>query len=143
MLKTLLGVLIGSVIVFIAIQFVPYGHDHTNPPVQAEPKWDSPQTRELAKRACFDCHSNESVWPWYSNIAPISWLIQRDVDQGRRRLDFSEWNRPQREVGEVTRPIQRGEMPQWYYVLLHPNANLSSQESQTLIKGLNVSLIAQ
>ena len=59
---------------FLAIQFVPYGRDHSNPPVIGEPTWNSPETRALAVRACFDCHSNETVWPWYSNIAPVSWL---------------------------------------------------------------------
>jgi len=74
--KILIGMVLAGGIVFIAMQLVPYGHAHTNPPVTGEPKWDSPQTRELAKRACFDCHSNETDWPWYSNIAPVSWLIQ-------------------------------------------------------------------
>ena len=65
------------VMAFVAIQFVPYGRDHANPPADAEPAWDSPDTRTLAKEACFDCHSNETEWPAYSNVAPISWLIQR------------------------------------------------------------------
>ena len=65
--------------VLLIIQFVPYGRDHTNPPVIAEPAWDSPQTRALFFRACADCHSNETKWPWYSTIAPASWLITRDT----------------------------------------------------------------
>jgi mono/diheme cytochrome c family protein len=69
-----------------AIQLVPYGRDHINPQVTQESRWDSARTRALAARACFDCHSNETVWPWYSNVAPVSWLIQRDVDEGRRAL---------------------------------------------------------
>src|SRR6478735_10619944 len=85
----------------VAIQFVPYGHAHTNPPVRLEPAWDSPQTRELAARACFDCHSNLTKWPWYSNVAPVSWLIQRDVDGGRAALNFSEWNKPQDGAGDI------------------------------------------
>ncbi len=60
---------------FILLQIIPYGHNHTNPPIVEEPAWDSPQTRAVVKKACFDCHSNETVWPWYSNIAPLSWLI--------------------------------------------------------------------
>jgi hypothetical protein len=64
--------LIVGVVVFVAIQLVPYGRDHTNPPVTAEPRWDSPQTRTLAVSACFDCHSNETAWPWYTNVAPFS-----------------------------------------------------------------------
>ena len=79
----------------LVVQVIPYGRDHTNPPVAAEPLWDSPQTRDLAVRACFDCHSNETEWPWYSNVAPISWLVQRDVEEGREELNFSEWDREQ------------------------------------------------
>ena len=121
---------------FLLIQLVPYGRSHQNPPVVQEPTWDSPQTRTLAQRACFDCHSNETTWPWYSNVAPISWLIQHDVDEGRRRLNFSVWTgsgRGLREVGEV---ITRGSMPPFYYSLIHPNAGLSSAEKQQLIQGL-------
>ncbi len=137
--KTIFGVVLGLFVIALAIQFVPYGWNLTNPPVKAEPNWDSPQTRELAVRACFDCHSNQTVWPWYSNIAPVSWLVQRDVDQARRRLNFSEWNTSQRGAREVSRVLQRGQMPQWYYVLMHPSAKLSPQESQTLTQGLSVS----
>ncbi len=132
----LFGLAVGVLALLVAIQFVPYGHNHTNPPVQAEPKWDSPQTRQLAEQACFDCHSNETVWPWYSNVAPVSWLIQRDVEQGRRRLNFSEWNGSSRGAREAVREIQRGQMPQWYYVLIHPSAKLSTNQAQLLIQGL-------
>ena len=141
--KILVGILVVIVVCVIALQFVPYGHAHTNPPVQAEPKWDSQQTRDLAKRACFDCHSNETVWPWYSNIAPVSWLIQRDVDEGRSRLNFSEWNSPQPEARGAARQIQRGEMPLPNYLMMHPSAKLSSDEAQALIRGLNTSLAQQ
>jgi hypothetical protein len=72
------------------IQFVPYGRDHSNPAVRAEPAWDSPRTRELTVRACYDCHSNETTWPWYTNIAPISWLVQSDVERGRAELNYSD-----------------------------------------------------
>ena len=68
---------IGSMVILFLIQAVPYGRDHINPPLNAEPAWDNPRTQELTVRACFDCHSNETVWPWYSYIAPISWLIER------------------------------------------------------------------
>lgn len=139
--KILIGIILGVALIFVAVQFVPYGHAHTNPPVTGEPQWDTPQTRELAKRACFDCHSNETVWPWYSNIAPASWLIQQDVDEGRSRLNFSEWNLPQRETRGAARQIQRGAMPPPQYLLLHPSANLSADEKQALIQGLNASLV--
>ncbi len=74
--------LVALLSVLVLIQVVPYGRDHANPPVRAEPAWNSARTRELAVRACFDCHSNETIWPWYSNLAPASWLVQRDVKKG-------------------------------------------------------------
>ena len=131
------GLVAAVLIGFGLLQLVPYGRNHTNPPVAAEPAWYSPQTRALAKRACFDCHSNETTWPWYSNVAPFSWLIQRDVDEGRRRLNFSEWNRPRRERERMGGIVAEGEMPPWYYILLHPTANLSDAETQQLANGLN------
>lgn len=140
MRKVLLGVIglvVAALIGFGLLQLVPYGRNHTNPPVVIEPTWDSAQTRALAARACFDCHSNETTWPWYSNVAPVSWLIQRDVDEGRQRLNFSEWNRPQRERQRLAGIVQEGEMPPWYYVILHPTANLSNAETQQLADGLN------
>jgi hypothetical protein len=138
--KILIGSVLAGVVAFIAMQLVPYGHMHTNPPVTGEPQWDSLQTRELAKRACFDCHSNETVWPWYSNIAPVSWLIQHDVDEGRSRMNFSQWNLPQRETRGAARQVERGEMPPSQYLPIHPSANLSPAEKQALIQGLSASL---
>ncbi|MDZ7361674.1 MAG: heme-binding domain-containing protein [candidate division KSB1 bacterium] len=125
---------------FIIIQLIPYGRAHSNPPVRMEPQWDSPQTRELAKRACFDCHSNETVWPWYSNVAPVSWLVQRDVEKARQQLNFSEWDRPENEAGEAAEQIKKGEMPLWFYVPLHPSARLSAGEKQALIRGLQATI---
>lgn len=131
--------LFGVLGLLVLIQLVPYGRDHQNPDVVAEPSWDSPQTRDLAVRACFDCHSNETTWPWYSNIAPLSWLIQRDVDEGREHLNFSEWNRRQRS-GESAETVREGEMPPPYYTVTHPNARLSDSEMQALAQGLTASL---
>ena len=123
---------------FLLIQLVPYGRSHTNPPVTAEPTWNSPQTRALAQRACFDCHSNETKWPWYTNVAPVSWLSQRDVDGGRSSLNFSEWNKPQDvSASDITDAVNGGGMPPWFYVLLHPNAGLSKTEKAQLVIGLD------
>jgi hypothetical protein len=127
-------VLIGLVL-FALIQLVPYGRSHKNPPVVQEPNWDA-QTRAIAKKACFDCHSNEVVWPWYSNIAPVSWLVQRDVDEGRRKLNFSDWGRGGTETGELAEVIQGGEMPPFQYTLIHTSAKLTAAEKQALIQGL-------
>lgn len=76
-----------ALVLFVAIQFIPV--KRANPAVTAAIQWDSPQTQALAQRACMDCHSNETVWPWYSSIAPISWLTYYDVEAGRARLNFS------------------------------------------------------
>lgn len=141
MRKTGLGRLLGILMALgLALQLVPYGHARTNPPVRQEPAWDSPTTQDLAVRACSDCHSNQTVWPWYAKVAPVSWLIQSDVDRGRQRLNFSEWDRPQRKASEAGRRIQRGSMPPWYYVLMHPKANLSPSGKQALVRGLEGTL---
>lgn len=129
----------GIVTVFalgLLIQLVPYGRDHVNPPVFAEPAWDSPATRALAKRACFDCHSNETRWPAYANVAPVSWLVQRDVTEGRAALNFSEWHRAQKESHEAAEAVREGEMPMAIYTLMHPSARLSAEERTALAQGL-------
>ena len=124
----------------VLIQLIPFGRTHTNPPDTKEPAWNSPVTRELIHRACFDCHSNKTVWPWYSNIAPVSWLVQRDVNGGRRHLNFSEWDLPQRHAKDVAEEVKQGEMPPWFYLPMHPAANLSEAEKQELIDGAEKSL---
>jgi mono/diheme cytochrome c family protein len=124
------------VLLFALIQAVPYGRSHGNPSVRQEPAWDSPATRALAADACFDCHSNQTSWPWYSHIAPISWLIQRDVDNGREALNFSEWDREQEGADEAAEKVGEKEMPPAWYGWLHPKARLSSAERQALVQGL-------
>lgn len=128
---------LGAVVILgMGIQIVPYGHARINPPVHQEPTWNNPVTRDLAIRACYDCHSNQTIWPWYSQVAPVSWLIQRDVDVGRRRLNFSEWDRPKQGTRNLARRIERGSMPPWYYRLMHSGAKLSDGEKQALVQGL-------
>lgn len=137
MIKKILFLLVGSsFLVFLFLQLIPYGRNHHNPPVIAEPAWDSPQTRAYFFRACADCHSNETVWPWYSNIAPISWLIQRDVDEGRKAFNISEWGVRENEGEEAAKLVESGEMPLPIYLPLHPEARLSPQEKNAFIRGL-------
>ena len=131
---------LAGIALFALAQAVPYGRSHTNPPVQAEPRWDSQVTRTLAQRACFDCHSNLTTWPWYSNVAPVSWLVQRDVDGGRSALNFSEWNTPQDGAGDAVEAVQGGSMPPWFYTILHPKAGLSASDKQALMNGLAATL---
>lgn len=132
--------LLGIAVVVLVIQLVPYGRNHSNPPGRTEPAWDRPETRALARRACFDCHSNETVWPAYTYIAPISWLIQHDVDEGREDTNFSEWQRRQKESSEAAKTVQKGKMPPWTYTLVHPEARLTSEERSALIRGLEATI---
>ncbi|MFN2134971.1 MAG: heme-binding domain-containing protein [Candidatus Promineifilaceae bacterium] len=140
--RIILIVVAAGIGLFLLIQFVPYGHDHSNPPVESEPNWDSPTTRELAQTACFDCHSNETVWPWYTNIAPVSWLIQHDVEEGRQYLNFSTWNSggKGREPDEAIEVISRDQMPPAQYFIMHPDARLTQSEKQALMQGLQATI---
>jgi cytochrome c551/c552 len=122
-------------VVFILIQFIPFGHDHTNPPATKEPAWDSPETKALISRACYDCHSNETTWLWYSHVAPVSWLVQRDVNGGRSHLNFTEWDKPQKHAKDIAEEVKSGDMPPWFYLPMHPNAKLSDTEKQALVDG--------
>ena len=133
---------LGCLGALLAIQLVPYGRAHTNPPVIAEPTWDSPETRALARQACFDCHSNETVWPAYASVAPVSWLVQHDVDEGRAHLNFSEWDRPQEEADEIAEAVRGGSMPPLQYKPLHPAGRLSDAERDELARGIEQTLAA-
>ena len=124
----------------VAIQLVPYGRDHANPPSMGEPAWDSTTTRELAKQACFDCHSNETEWPAYARIAPASWLVQHDVNEGRSVLNFSEWQRPPKEAKEAAKEVRERGMPPAAYGLMHAHARLSDADRETLARGLEKTL---
>ena len=139
----IIGILMTAVLMVVAgvllIQLIPYGHNHNNPPVTQEPNWNNQSTRALARRACMDCHSNETIWPWTSNIAPLSWLIQLDVDRGRRRLNFSTWqasSNTSNTANRIAENISNGEMPPFQYIIIHPEAILSAQEKQQLIDGI-------
>ena len=89
------------------------------------------------QRACYDCHSNETIWPWYSHIAPISWLLAWDVRDGRDELNFSTWSqystqRQLKKLKESWEQIAEGYMPPWYYLLPHPDAQLAPAERDLL-----------
>ena len=130
--RFLLAVLVG---VGLAVQLVPYGQSHENPDVIREPDWDRPETRELFFRACKDCHSNQTVWPWYSFVAPVSWLVQRDVDEGRSHFNVSEWGRDENHGDEAAKMVREREMPPWFYLPAHPGAQLTEPEREDLIAG--------
>jgi mono/diheme cytochrome c family protein len=131
--KTLLWAIGGAAVVFLLIQLVPYGRSsHSNPPAANPFAWTDPQAEAIARESCYDCHSNETEWWWATNIAPFSWLVQRDVDGGRENLNFSDWNSlPVAAVEEAV----NGEMPPFQYTLIHPDAKLTDAERQTLVQG--------
>jgi hypothetical protein len=134
---TTFAVLVG---LFGLMQLVPYGRTHSNPRTVLEPKWDSPRTRELAKRACFDCHSNETKWPWYASVAPMSWVVQRDVDAAREVVNFSEFHKPQDLARYSGLSVRNGGMPPTKYRVAHPEADLTAEETAELVKGLDATL---
>lgn len=121
-------------IALVVIQFVPV--DRTNPPIETEVPATA-EVRAVLRRACYDCHSNETVWPWYSRIAPMSWLVARDVHKGREELNFSTWNRlttkeQVKALHESWEAVEDGEMPLWFYLPAHPEARLSAQDRSVL-----------
>lgn len=145
--KLLRWVLLAGIVLFGLIQAVPYGRDHSNPPVRTALKWDSPRTEQLARGACLDCHSNLTTWPWYSNVAPVSWLIAHDVSDGRGALNLSELDLRRSRggesvVAEVAEMVRSGEMPPLQYKLVHGSARLSAAQREQLAAGLQRTLQA-
>jgi hypothetical protein len=142
LLKVLVVLAAAALAAFVIIQFLPYGKDHSNPPVSAEPDWDNLETRAIAKKACFDCHSNETVWPWYSHVAPVSWMIVQDVEMARGVMNFSEWDRipGRRSADLVIYMVESGLMPPERYLLQHPDARLSEVDKELFINGLSTTL---
>lgn len=136
-IRKVLGWALGA---FVLAQLIPYGWRHENPPVTKEPAWDTPQTRQLAQRACFACHSRETQWPWYSHVAPVSWLLRHDVEEGRSKLDFSAWDQPQRKADDAADELEEDEMPPAIYTVMHPEARLSAEEKAALLKGLKATI---
>lgn len=130
-LTALLGVF---VLVGVGIQLVPV--DRSNPPVTMEvPAPD--HVREILRTSCYDCHSNETVWPWYSYVAPISWQVAEDVEHGRREMNFSEWDKYDAGerahlIGECVEEVEEGEMPLKIYLRAHPEAELSAEQIEAL-----------
>lgn len=118
----------------LAIQLVPV--DRTNPPNDGEVP-ASPEVRSILRRACYDCHSNETVWRWYSHVAPVSWLVARDVHEGRAALNFTAWNaidpgKQTKLIRESWEEVSEGEMPPGLYLPLHRDAMLTAADRKLL-----------
>jgi len=121
-----------------AAQVVPV--ERGNPPVTADLR-APPEVHAVLRRACYDCHSNETVWPWYAGVAPVSWLVARDVREGRDELNFSAWDpaapRAAKALRKCAEELREGEMPPGPYVALHPQARLGEAERALLLGWLD------
>lgn len=132
--------LISLVVLVAAAQLVRPAR--TNPPVDPQKEITAhmqvdPAVMATLSRACNDCHSNRTEWPWYSNVAPVSWLVTSDVNEGREELNFSEWGankekEPGKLLGKICSEVKEGEMPMGTYTLMHPQAKLTSAEVQNV-----------
>jgi len=123
---------VAAAVLLAAIQLVPVSR--TNPPVSsalAAP----PAVAAILRRACYDCHSHETIWPLQAYLAPLSWLVARDVNEGREELNFSAWDRVDRKkvAKKLPEEIAEGEMPPWLYVVAHPEARLADADRKLLI----------
>jgi hypothetical protein len=121
---------------FVAIQFVPYGWRHSNPPVVQDAPWPNAQSEAIARESCYSCHSNETDWPLYSYVAPMSWLVRRDVDRGRDELNFSRWDRDSGEADDAADAVRDGDMPLSLYTMIHRGAKLTEDEVAVLVAAL-------
>jgi hypothetical protein len=134
-LLTALAVLAGA---FLLLQLVPYGWQHSNPPVVADAPWPSARAEAIARTSCYDCHSNETDWPAYSYVAPMSWLVRKDVEEGREELNFSEWDEEMAEEAEEgAEEIEEGSMPLPNYLRIHRDARLSEEDERVLVQALD------
>jgi hypothetical protein len=123
------------VAVLILAQFIPI--DKSNPPVRSEIS-AGPSIQPVLQRVCYNCHSNATVWPWYSKMAPVSWLVAGDVHEGRQHLNFSEWGTydsgiRSHKLHGIAEEVEGGDMPPWYYSLVHREARLSPSERSQLL----------
>ena len=127
-------------LLFVGIQFIQ--PERTNPPVDPASTFETvakpgPEVASLVRRACYDCHSHETGWPWYAYVAPVSWLVADDVRVARRKLNFSQWNLLGPEMSrtrlkEACEEVKEGGMPLWNYLLMHPEARLTAEDIKTL-----------
>jgi hypothetical protein len=135
-MKKILGLL---VIVLIGIQFIPV--DRTNPPVSQDIAAPD-NISNILRTSCYDCHSNETNWQWYSYVAPVSFLVAGDVEDGRKQLNFSEWdkydtNEREEILEEIIEEVEKGGMPLPMYTFTHPKAKLDPVRIKTLKDWVN------
>jgi hypothetical protein len=134
--RVLVRVVQFGLVLFALMQLVPYGWTKSNPPVIADAPWPDAESAQLARDACYDCHSNETAWPVHSYAAPISWLVRRDVEAGRDELNFSDWLEDGDEADDAIESLLEGSMRPSQYELMHPSARLSDAEVDRLVEAL-------
>jgi hypothetical protein len=149
MRRTARATTIATLVLFGAAQFVPIGRSSLAVTTVKGDLNAPPRIKRSLRRACYDCHSNETRWPWYSRIAPASWLIGRHVELARQRLNFSEWNEYAsdpgteiRKLDEIADAMSRGDMAPWYYRVLHPEARLNRKQREAVIKWVTLEATA-
>jgi heme-binding protein len=131
-------VILSLLSIAVLIQLAPVRRD--NPPVTSTVT-APPAVMSILRRSCYDCHSNETTWPWYSRVAPFSWLVAHDVHEGREHLNFSEWKVPadphRQHISNIPKEVKDGDMPLWYYRPLHSGARLSADDVALLSSWAN------
>jgi mono/diheme cytochrome c family protein len=136
-------VALGAIALLALIQLAPYGRAHKDPTPTREVRFQDAKTQKLFDGACADCHSDHTSWPLYSDVAPVSWLVQNDVDGGRRAMNLSEWDKRQPELAEIQDVIVGGGMPPLQYKVVHGKGRLSSAERQQLAAGFRAMFASQ
>src|SRR5215469_9669745 len=140
--KIRLGLLLSMMALLVAIQLVPSGV--INPASKGEVS-APPEIHDTLRRSCYDCHSNQTQWPWYTNVAPFSWVVARDIEVGRRQLNFSEWGTyypgtRRRKLQWMGRALEQKVMPPPLYQLIHPASRLSPQDREQLRRWIDLEL---
>jgi hypothetical protein len=135
--KWLVRIGIIGIALFALIQLVPYGWTHSNPPVVRDAPWPDAASEAIARESCYSCHSNETDWPAYSYVAPMSWLVRADVDKARDEFNFSDWDESGDDADKAFDVIEDGEMPLPRYTMIHRSARLTDEEAQILLAALD------
>ncbi len=135
-------ILIVFVVGFIVIQFIP-SRMPGNQPGEGEGLFEvenvPAEAEALLRTACFDCHSQEVSFPWYSHVAPVSWVVARDINFGRENLDFGHWGKLTKRkrlkaLGEISDEVEKGKMPMPIYITMHPEADLTPEQRETIVQ---------
>ena len=147
MMRRIERIVAAGAVVFALIQLVPMSR--SNPPITQDVE-APPPVESILRRGCYDCHSSETRWPWYAHVAPVSWLVIRDVNRGRKHLNFSTWDKYSDDPETVIRKLRNidkccrdGTMPPWYYRPVHSQARLSDADREVLEKWVSEAIAAE